>query len=85
MISGSEDYSIRLWDAQSSQLHQMIRAHDGAITGLSLHPTGDYILSSSMDQHWAFSDFRTGTVLAKVVSLLLQLPNLAQVSVEKNN
>lgn len=67
MLSGSLDCTIRLWDAQSSQLRQVIRAHDGAITGLSLHATGDYILSSSMDQYWAFSDFRTGSVLAKVV------------------
>jgi len=67
VLSGSLDCSIRLWDIQTSQLRQMVRAHDGAITGLSLHATGDYILSSSMDQHWAFSDFRTGTVLAKVI------------------
>lgn len=69
-MSGSLDCTIRLWNAKDSQLRQVVRAHDGAITGLSLHATGDYILSSSMDQTWAFSDFRTGAVLAKVVSYI---------------
>ncbi len=68
-MSGSMDSTIRLWDANTSQLRQVIQAHTGAITGLALHATGDYILSSSMDQYWAFSDFRTGTVLAKVVRI----------------
>jgi hypothetical protein len=29
---------------------------------------GDYLLSCSLDQHWAFSDIRTGRVLTKCVS-----------------
>lgn len=37
------------------------------MTGLSLHPTGDYVLSTSSDKHWAFSDIRTGRVLSKVL------------------
>ena len=66
-----------------------MRVHDGPVTGLSLHATGDYILSTStvniisisqfffkkcifisrfifQDQHWAFSDIRTGKLIAKV-------------------
>ncbi len=27
-----------------------IQGHDGAVTGISLHATGDYLLSSSVDQ-----------------------------------
>lgn len=44
----------------------ILRSHDGPVTGLSLHPTGDYVLSTSTDQHWAFSDIRTGALLTKV-------------------
>ncbi|TGZ38263.1 Pre-mRNA-processing factor 19 [Temnothorax longispinosus] len=40
-------------------------SHDAPVTGLSLHPTGDYLLSSSLDQRWAFSDIRTGRLLTK--------------------
>lgn len=43
-----------------------MRVHEGPVTGLSLHATGDYILSTSTDQHWAFSDIRTGKLIAKV-------------------
>ena len=35
------------------------------MTGISLHPTGDYLLSSSLDENWAFSDLRTGQVISK--------------------
>ena len=43
-----------------------MRVHDGPVTGLSLHATGDYVLSTSTDQHWAFSDIRQGQLIAKV-------------------
>lgn len=49
-----------------SQTSVILRSHDGPVTGLSLHPTGDYLLSTSTDQHWAFSDIRTGALLSKV-------------------
>ena len=47
---------------------QFLKIHDSAITGLSLHPLGDYLLSCSTDEHWAFSDIRTGKLLIKVPS-----------------
>lgn len=50
----------------TSQTTLLLRSHDSAVTGLSLHPTGDYILSTSEDQHWAFSDIRAGRLLTKV-------------------
>jgi WD40 repeat protein len=33
---------------------------------LSLHATGEYVLSTSLDQNWAFSDIRVGRLLTKV-------------------
>ena len=47
-------------------IFRFLRVHEGPVTGLSLHATGDYILSTSTDQHWAFSDIRTGKLIAKV-------------------
>jgi len=66
------DSTIRIWQVSTLDTSHVIRVHDEAITGLSLHATGNYILSSSMDRHWAFSDIRTGAVLAKLVRLYLK-------------
>ena len=41
------------------QTVKLLRVHDGPVTGLSLHATGDYVLSTSTDEHWAFSDIQT--------------------------
>lgn len=49
-----------------SQTKESINCHSGPITGLSLHPTGDYLLSTSSDKHWCFSDINTGVVLSKI-------------------
>lgn len=66
MITASPDTTIRVWNVGTSQTTLLLKAHDAPVTGLSLHPTGDYLLSSSLDQHWAFSDIRTGRLLTKV-------------------
>lgn len=70
MITASPDATIRVWNVPTSQTTQMLRAHEGPVTGLSLHPTGDYVLSTSTDQHWAFSDIRSGRLLTKVFMIL---------------
>lgn len=66
VFSASPDSTIRVWGVSPRGCAQVIRAHEGPVTGISLHATGDYLLSSSTDGHWAFSDLRTGRVLTKV-------------------
>ena len=65
-MTASPDSTIRVWNVTTSQTTLLLRAHDAPVTGLSLHPTGDYLLSSSLDHYWAFSDIRTGRLLTKV-------------------
>jgi pre-mRNA-processing factor 19 len=36
--------------------------HSKAVSGISLHPTGEYVLSAS-DKSWGFSDIRTTKTL----------------------
>ncbi len=50
VITASHDATIRIWDVGTSQTIKMLRIHEGPVTGLSLHATGDYILSTSTDQ-----------------------------------
>jgi len=39
-----------VWGVQkTAPCAHVIRAHDGPVTGLSLHATGDYLLSCSSD------------------------------------
>ncbi|CAH1233265.1 PRPF19 [Branchiostoma lanceolatum] len=66
VFTASPDSTIRVWGVPSGQCSNIIQAHDGAVTGISLHATGDFLLSASEDQFWAFSDVRTGRVLTKV-------------------
>ncbi|CDQ89686.1 unnamed protein product [Oncorhynchus mykiss] len=66
VFSASPDSTIRVWSVTGGNCVQVVRAHEASVTGLSLHATGDYLLSSSEDQYWAFSDIQTGRVLTKV-------------------
>ncbi|XP_041095299.1 pre-mRNA-processing factor 19 [Polyodon spathula] len=66
VFSASPDATIRIWSVPSQSCVQVVRAHEGPVTGLSLHATGDYLLSASEDQYWAFSDVQTGRILTKV-------------------
>lgn len=69
MISASSDATIRVWSVGGGAHQiQMLKIHEASITGISLHPLGDYLLSCSMDEHWAFADIRTGKVLLRVSS-----------------
>lgn len=57
VITASPDTSIRVWGVANAQCGQMIRAHDAPVTGISLHATGDYLLSCSTDMVWRFVVF----------------------------
>ena len=50
VFSASPDSTIRVWSVTGGNCVQVVRAHEAAVTGLSLHATGDYLLSSSEDQ-----------------------------------
>ena len=68
VITASADSTIRIWSVPVQQQVQFLKIHDSSVTGISLHPLGDYLLSCSSDEHWAFSDIRTGKMLVKVSS-----------------
>jgi len=57
-VSGSNDSTIRVWNYEDEEKvrSSKLKIHKDAVTSLSLHPTQDYILSSSNDKSWAFTD-----------------------------
>ncbi|CAL8149351.1 unnamed protein product [Orchesella dallaii] len=66
VVSGSMDSTARVWHVPTSRCIQTINAHKMAITGLSVHPTKDYLLLSSLDEHWSFVDLESGAIYARV-------------------
>lgn len=67
VVSASYDASVRIWSVnERSFLHQLLN-HTGPITGLSVHPIGDYILSGGEDCAWTLSSTHTGQMLLRTV------------------
>ncbi len=67
LVTGSHDQTVKLWTPASGAGYaatSTIRAHSGEVTGLSLHPIGDYLGSSAADGTWAFTDVHTARTLA---------------------
>lgn len=65
IISASPDSTIRVWNINSGNTTHTVKAHDGPIHAIDLHATGDYLLSTSTDEFWAFSDLNTGVIICK--------------------
>ena len=40
---------LQVWDVRSNQLVQHYSAHSGPVTRIVYHPSGDFLLSSSLD------------------------------------
>ncbi|KAL5477654.1 hypothetical protein EMCRGX_G024479 [Ephydatia muelleri] len=59
-ITSSADATIRVWAVGTSSCQQVVKAHDGPVTGIR-----DYLLSAANDEFWAFSDINTGQVISK--------------------
>ena len=50
VFTASQDQTIRVWGVQqTAPCAHVIRAHSGPVSSISLHATGDYLLSSSTD------------------------------------
>lgn len=49
VATGGSDGALKLWDLRSGRLIQYYEAHSGAVTDLSFHPSGNFLLSASMD------------------------------------
>ena len=49
IVGCSEDGKIYYWDVLSSQIETCFQAHDAEVTSLSIHPKGDFLLTSSTE------------------------------------
>jgi len=55
-----------MWDIRSKRLIQHYDAHDDNVTSISFHPSGNYLLSSSLDASLKLWDLQNGQILYTV-------------------
>lgn len=64
VVSCSHDKTVRVWAPKGSKFTTAatLSPHSAEITDISVQPTGSYVISSSLDKTWSFSDMETGKV-----------------------
>lgn len=67
MFSAFPDATLRILSVSGVSFGQVVHTHESAVTGLSLHATGNYLLTPSDGHCWAFSDTQTSHILTKVM------------------
>ena len=66
-FSCSADKTVKVWTPSNGKCAYTFKQHKADVTGVSVHATGDYLVSASMDKSWALYDLATG-VCRKVVT-----------------
>jgi len=69
VFSASNDKTARVWKKQTPTTFQTIHVvsmHTDDVTDVSVHPSGDYFVSTSFDNSWALHDLKSGNSLCHV-------------------
>jgi pre-mRNA-processing factor 19 len=73
VLSASQDATARVWSCTDASnwkapytCAHVVRKHSAEVTDLSVHPLGDFFLTSSLDKSWALHDFATGRCIRHV-------------------
>eukprot|EP01091_Cochliopodium_minus_P012340 TRINITY_DN3715_c0_g1_i1.p1 TRINITY_DN3715_c0_g1~~TRINITY_DN3715_c0_g1_i1.p1 ORF type:complete len:483 (+),score=115.55 TRINITY_DN3715_c0_g1_i1:54-1502(+) len=68
VFSCSSDNTVKIWKKESKtyQNEHTFTDHSAEVTGISLHPSGSYLVSSSRDKTWAAFDLNTAKNLLRV-------------------
>ena len=49
VMSGSDDKTVRVWNATSGEIEHVLEGHSGPVESVAFSPDGKYIVSGS---HW---------------------------------
>jgi WD40 repeat protein len=75
ILSGSDDNTIRLWDAETGQLvSRPFRGHTAVVCSVTLSPDGKHIVSGSDDKIIRVWDAETGDVVSGLSEGPISLP-----------
>jgi WD40 repeat protein len=66
VVSGSEDQTVRLWDAATGAALQRLEGHTGVVTSVAFSPDGRQVVSGSYDQTVRLWDAATGAALQRL-------------------
>ncbi|MEM7475594.1 MAG: LpqB family beta-propeller domain-containing protein [Planctomycetota bacterium] len=64
IASGSDDNTVRLWNATTGEQQRVLRGHEESVTSISFSPDGSKVVSGSKDQLVKLWDVATGERLA---------------------
>jgi WD40 repeat protein len=62
IASGSNDKTVRLWDARTGALAHELRGHQSSVTSVAFSPDGEHIASGSYDRTVRLWDVQTGAL-----------------------
>lgn len=63
LASGSDDHTIKLWNAHSLECLKTLHGHTGWVQAIAFHPTGQQLVSGSSDHTVKLWDVRSGECL----------------------
>jgi pre-mRNA-processing factor 19 len=67
IISASEDKTAMIWRKDGKyKPAATLRVHEGAVVGVTVHPSGNFVVTASSDKSWAFWDVATGALREQV-------------------
>ena len=64
LLSGSQDKTVRLWDAQNGREMAVLYGHEDGVTSVAISPDGCRLLTGSLDKTVRIWDAQTGLELA---------------------
>lgn len=67
-FTASDDATVRIWKQAEGawKAEHVLREHRGAVRGLTLNASHEFIVTAGIDNQWNFFDIETATCLAKV-------------------